>query len=557
MGKLFREFTPEKLEQVRTDPYFAGIVKSVLKKAEDCINTEPPIVKYSQIHLYETTGNREIFQRVHSNYELRMRYYFLAYLLTEDEKYIEPLADIIWNICDFETWTIPAHVREDRPLQLRREFLDLTSTILGFAIAEILYYIGDKLPELVRRRAEHEVRERVIESYKKHDANTFWWMKCDNNWASVCIGATLCAFLYLASDEEIKDQLPRMMATADGYLRGFDDDGCCKEGYGYWCYGFSYYLIFASMLRDYTDGEIDLFKNPKVHQIALFQQNVPINDREVISFSDAGGTFNPPSWISHFLKNEYPDIEIPSFKNLTNAASTLRDIFWLRPEFADCKMNPKSHIYHDNQWFIYRSPGYNFACKAGKNNEPHNHNDIGSFIISKNGRTTFTDPGGGEYTRQYFSSERYNLTACSSKGHSVPIINGRYQVTGNVKSTVFTEKENEYAFSMENGYAEPTLNGLKREFKCEADEIILTDTYEFSEKPESVTERFVSLLPIEITDDGAKCGDTLLVYDKELCDVTLKEDSIFRSGHKEQTVYIIDFSIKAPTQSFEIKFNFR
>jgi hypothetical protein len=67
------------------------------------------------------------------------------------------------------------------------------------------------------------------------------------------------------------------------------------------------------MLRDYTDGEIDLFKLPKVHEIARFQQNSAINDRQSISFSDAGIIFSANGWLSHFLKNEFPDIEIPSY----------------------------------------------------------------------------------------------------------------------------------------------------------------------------------------------------------------------------------------------------
>ena len=549
MGKLFREFNEEKIQQIKTHPYFEGLVDAILKQAEINMTTEPPRIKFSQIHLYVTTGNREIFQRVYENYEARLRNLFLAYIFTEDEKYIEPLADIMWNICDMESWSIPAHVGEHHDIMRRRQNLDLTSTILGFRIAEILYYIGNKLPELVRRRAEYEVRERVIEAYKKYDGKTFWWMDCENNWASVCIGATFCVFAYLATKEETDALLPRMCATADGYLRGFDDDGCCKEGYGYWHYGFSYFCLFASMVRDYTDGEIDYFKDPKVHQIALFQQNATINEKELISFSDAGRYFGPGAWLSHFLKNEYSDMEIPSLKCQMNVSGGLRYIFWMRPEFADSQMNPKSHIFHDNQWFIHRSDAYNFACKAGHNAEPHNHNDVGSFVISKNGKVTFTDPGTGEYTRQYFSGERYNLIACSSRGHSVPIINGQYQVTGRNASTIITEEPTEYGFTYEKSYNVPTLTSLKREFKCEEDALKMVDTYEFSEQPESIVERFVSLVPMEETADGIKCGDSLLVYDKGTATASFSTEGLMRAGHREETVYILDLTLNAPAKN--------
>ena len=91
MGKLFREFTPEKIEQIKTHPYFEGLVDDIIKQAEQNMKTDPPRIRFSQIHLYVTTGNREIFQNVYGNYESRMRNFFLAYIFTEDEKYIEPL----------------------------------------------------------------------------------------------------------------------------------------------------------------------------------------------------------------------------------------------------------------------------------------------------------------------------------------------------------------------------------------------------------------------------------------------------------------------------------
>lgn len=554
MGKLFKEFNEEKWEQVRTHPYFAKTVEAITKHAEDLLKTEPPRVKFSDIHLFVTTGNRSKFQSVHSNYQNRMETYFFMYLLTKDEKYIEPLADIIWNICDFEAWSIPAHVSEDLPEERRKTWLDLCSTIMGFRVAEILYFVGDKLPALVRKRAEYEVRYRVIDSYAKY--NDFWWMRADNNWSAVCVGAVLATYLYAATKEETDAQLPRMIETIKCYLRGFDEEGCCLEGYGYWNYGFSHFCLFASMLREYTDGEIDLFKDEKVHAIARFQQNTSINDTQCISFSDCGVAFRPSGWLSHFLKNEYPDIEIPSIPYSKETAPALRYILWQDPSLADCKMNPKNHIYHNNQWFIYRSPAYNFACKAGHNNEPHNHNDVGSFLISKNNKVTFTDPGGGEYTRQYFSSERYTILATSSRGHSVPIINGQFQTTGKKKSEIYEEKTDRYAFSMENAYNVPSLTSLKRDIQCLSDSVVLTDTYEFSENPESIRERFVSLQKPEVTDDGIKCGDSILDYDKNICSVEFGSEPVIRSSTYSEMLYFVDFVIKAPEKNVTVKFTF-
>ncbi len=554
MSRIFSHFTDEKWEQVRNHPYFTKTVSTIKNRAEAYLITDPPRIKFSDIHLFVTTGDRMIFQSVYTNYQRRMEDYFFMYLLTKDEKYIEPLADIIWNICDFETWTIPAHVREDAPIERRKTWLDLCSTIMGFRIAEILYFVGDKLPTLVYTRAKHEVRKRVIESYR--DNNDFWWMRATNNWSAVCIGAVLATYVYAAEKEETDAQLPRMLETIKCYLRGFDDEGCCKEGYSYWSYGFSHFCLFASLLRDYTNGETDLFKDEKVHAIARFQQNAVINEKETIPFSDAPNRFLPAAWLTHFLKHEYPDLEIPSFTESPESSSALRYILWQDPELTDNKMNPKSFIFHDAQWFIHRSPAYNFAIKGGDNNEPHNHNDVGSFVLSKDGEVTFTDPGSGEYTRQYFSEERYTILATSSRGHSVPIINGQYQVTGKKKSEVFKETETEYSISIENGYSVPGLTSITRSAKCDPGKLILTDSFVFEDTPESVVERFVSFREPECGDGYVKCKGSVMRYDSDIFELTVGQDQIIRSSTNRPTLYLIDLKVKNPSKKFEVSVSF-
>ncbi len=554
MGTLFKECNEEKWEQVRTHPYYAELRKLIASKTEKFLATDPPRLKYSRLHMYADTGERMAYQNEYYEYRTRLECFLFSYLLTKDEKYIEPLADIIWNICDIESWTPPAHVKETESIERRRRFLDLGSTATGFKLAETLYFVGDKLPELVYRRAKHELRERIIEAYKN---DKFGWMTTTHNWAAVCIAGVLGTYLYIGEKDEIDEQIPRMIETVKGYLRGFDDEGCCLEGYGYWSYGFSHFCIFAELLLEYTDGEIDLFKDPKVHEIALFQQNMAVNNKEAISFSDAGTVFRPVVWLSHFLKKKYSDIEIPPMPYAWGGAA-LRDSLWDDPALAEGEMKPKSKIFHNSQWFIYRSDAYNFACKAGYNREPHNHNDIGSFMISKNGSVTFTDPGKAEYTRQYFSGERYKQLVCSSLGHSVPIINGAGQVVGDTRSVIYEEAENKYAFSMENGYDLPSLTSLRRSFDCGTDVITMTDEYEFTDTPDSVVERFVSCREMTVGADGSvKCGDSTLSYDTEKFIVTVSKEAIQRAPGSVGDVWLLDLRVKTPEKKMALTFKFK
>lgn len=550
--RYFTGWTDEKIADILTNPYYAKRVEALKTAAEKYLATDIKILNYSDMHLFEETGNRSQFESIYFEYQSRLNTYSLAYMFFKDERYIMPLADIIWQICNFETWSLSAHVRENEPLDKRRCWLELGSTLLARDMAIALYITGDKLPALVVKRATAEIRERVIEGYQKYD---FWWMKTTNNWGAVCIAGVLGAYLFCATEQEIEAAIPKMLKTAELYLTGFDSDGVCLEGYGYWTYGFTHYCEFADMLRNYTEGRINLFADERVHKVAKFQENCAINEKECIRFSDCNGDFSPSAPLAHFLKGVYPDVQIPSIPAPVGSAG-FYGFFWLNPALTESKMEFRSVIYRDAQWFIHRSDAYNFVCKGGSNNEPHNHNDVGSFMISKNGRVTFTDPGGGDYTRQYFGAERYTILEPSARSHSVPIINGEFQVKKSEKSVVYKEAENEYEFSIENGYNIPTLTSLRRHFVCEENAVILTDTYSFSEQPKSVVERFVTLVEPEIGEGFVKVGASTLVYDTSVFEFTLNHETCVRKKGIREELYMLDLKVKNPEKEMSLSVKF-
>jgi len=553
----FIEISKEKIEEIKKHPYYTGVADTVVEHANKLITVDPPRIRYSDIHLYEATGNREKFQNIRSEYTTRMSSFFDAYVFTEDEKYLTPLADIIWNICDFETWAIPAHTSERASLTERLERLELCSTAVGAKMAEIVYTVGDKLPELVSRRAKAEIRRRIIDSYLKHkDAKFFPWMRKTDNWVAVCICNVLATFVYAAEKEELSPLIDEMVATARQYLKGIGDDGSCTEGYGYWKYGFTHFCRFANLVYLFTEGKIDMYDDPKVRRLALFQQNCMMNPHESISFSDCTTDFTPSVWLSHLLKTKYPEVEIPSLAAPRSTAPELFALAATRPELASCEMRPSSYVFDSCEWFIYRKRDLTLAAKAGSNKEMHNHNDVGSFLISKGGRVTFTDLGGGEYTKYYFSNTRYELLNCSSRGHSVPIVNGEYQVVSDRKSTLLKCTEGDYHFTMEGAYAIPTLISLKRHFKASDTTITLTDSFEFTKSPTSIVERFVTETEPLVEEGRVKVGNTTLSYDPSVLSLSVSTDSFMRAGHVKTTAYLIDLTVKDPDTVTEVSVTF-
>ena len=74
--------------------------------------------------------------------------------------------------------------------------------------------------------------------------------------------------------------------------------------------------------------------------------------------------------------------------------------------------------------------GLYVAAKGGHNNESHNHNDIGEFVVYLDGLPLLIDAGVETYSRKTFSPQRYEIWTMQSAYHSLPTIDGVQQSPG-------------------------------------------------------------------------------------------------------------------------------
>ena len=144
-------------------------------------------------------------------------------------------------------------------------------------------------------------------------------------------------------------------------------------------------------------------------------------------------------WLYHFLKKEYPELPLPSEDGAAlfgdekrcRFFEMMRNLYWFDEHLAGNSETPAAFDYPQSQVFIRSRSGYHFACKGGHNDEAHNHNDVGSFILIHNREYVLDDPGWPEYDKWYFGGKRYTDYICAmSQGHSLPIINGQGQKAG-------------------------------------------------------------------------------------------------------------------------------
>ena len=510
---------------------------------------------YSKWKLFWETGDRGIYERDY----FERRYFIehalpLALIYPDDERFIDKLSDVIFAICDEYTWCLPAHQGQRDKNDNSR--VDLFASETGFYLALIDTLVGDRLDPLIRDRIRVEVKRRIFDTILGCE-HYGWWEGGKNNWTAVCTGSVGCAMMLL-SPELMDDKMEqRLVYSMRCFLGGFADDGICTEGCGYWTYGVSFFVQFADMLKTFTGGRVDLFKEKKVRAIATFPQRMFLSGKASVSFADGNRSLEYTFGVMHRLKDEYPDdvlIYSPEYGSYDigcgRLAIRLYSAIWHNDEYFN---NPADSTacfeeYAPNAcWLTKRTMKYGFAAKAGHNAEMHNHNDVGSFIFAKGGRQLVTDLGAGVYTRQYFSSERYDIFEPSSRSHCLPIINGEYQFHSEDAAARDVEySKGHFSMDIADAYPAGTAKSVKRSFDMYDDKVVLTDVFDVADGSR-IVERFVSLVEPKFDTDGVVLLDECRFSYFGDAKITVSTEKT-----NGDTCYLLDFELNKGAKEFKV-----
>ena len=489
---------------------------------------------------YYITGDRNDFEKLY----FRRRDFLssCAILSLNDEKYISQLEKIILAICDEYCWALPAHTTGVSIAD--KKAVDLFVAETGFALAEIITVLDEKISDEVKCRVKSEIRKRLLDNYKRR---SFWWESCNMNWASVCGGYVGGALIYLFP-EEFDCFKERILNTMSSYIAGFTDEGNCPEGVEYWLYGFSAFTYFADLLLDYTEGEINLFDNEKVRKISRFAQSQCLNGNTTVSFSDANVSVKADMCLQHYLSRSFPD-DVPLLPESrmsiwggnTKWMCLYRTLLWV-DDRKENKEILKNHIT-ENQVIIHKDK-YSLAVKGGNNDEPHNHNDLGSFILADDNGQALCDLGAGRYTKDYFNNKRYTIFCNSSLSHNVPVIDGEGQLCGKEALAKLNFDNDTITVTVENAYK--GLDYLERKFNLRQSSVVLTDDFRAGES-HTLVERFVTMRKPEIIGDTVVIGSTIIVFDKEKAIPSICEGTHLPHEYDSApvTIYCIDFTLKS------------
>ncbi len=526
---LFKEaHDREKIRQIKEHPYYGEDIKRINEIYEQVKDEPIEVLTKSEYFIFNKTGDRLEFERKYFERRTRLDIYFAEYLLYERKEDLERLEDIIWAICGEFSWALPAHVGWENAEE-DMACIDLFAAETGQALSEIMYILNDKLSDYIKTIMMYEIRRRIIDSFKKR---TFHWETVTNNWAAVCAGSIGMTLIY-ASPQKYEYFEKRLMKSLENFLSGYGDDGICTEGLGYWNYGFGYYTFFAQLLFEFSDGKKNIMNGKKIREIVQFQQRMYLSGNTVISFADGGRNGYFEKGLTHRLKELFPDyVTVPDkscesedfcfdkefYKGENRFPMCLRNLLWSKPEYARESILPRTENYYSaSQWYTNVTEKLGFAAKSGNNGEPHNHNDIGGFIIAADNEQYIADIGAGEYTKDYFHEGRYDILCCSSKGHSVPVIDGHLQSAGKkYAGKVLKADGDEFITDIAGAYDIAGLNSVIRTFSVYENGVKLSDEFDFADgKTHNIQEYFISVIEPEKCDGYIRIGGIKVIGAEE------------------------------------------
>ncbi|MFT3676028.1 MAG: heparinase II/III family protein [Chitinophagaceae bacterium] len=370
-------------------------------------------------------------------------------------RFVRDIANGIWAICEDSYWGLPAHLY----LQKKGFGLpDVQEPTVDFSVAETASLLAwtsyllkpalDSVSPLLCARISEEVERRVLAPNRERD--DFWWMgfgeRIPNNWNPWVVCNWIVASTLLDTNETRRNNdMMRMGRVLDNFLNHYPEDGGCDEGPGYWDRAGGALFDCLEFLYVASNGRIDLFQQPLIRRIGSYLHSAWIADDYFVNFADASAKirYNPMLTYRFGVRTGNPTLRAFGARMARRQGldkGRLRGTLYRQMEalwYVQDILKEDTVCYPVQQFNLpdlqvagYRKGDFYFVAKGGHNDESHNHNDVGSFILYYQNTPLLIDAGVETYSARTFSDQRYQIWTMQSAYHNLPAINGVQQKEG-------------------------------------------------------------------------------------------------------------------------------
>ena len=513
------------------------MMNGYIEEAEKYLDYRWPTIPATSSLLIVRTGNRSEYQKISHEKRAVLGTLLLAEIAENKNRFTDQIIDGVWSICEDSWWGVPAHLPKSKEysglMDVTNPFVELFSAETGTVLAWVDYFLGDKLDAVspqIRKRIYNEVNYRLMQPLmdKYHG-----WMgknkngRAPNNWNPWICSNWINFVLLLEKDTHTRaEMIAKALSVLDEFVNPYPMDGGCDEGPSYWGGAAASLYDNISLLNLATNSAFDyVFADEKIQNMAKYIYRVQINERYFLNFADSGPSPGMSGNLIYRFGKDINDkmmMEFGSFyvRNRTSRTGNhyFRHLFALfnQQEIQDTprKIPLLRDVWLPNiQIMAARDSegsdkGFYLAAKGGTNDESHNHNDVGSFVVYFDGHPVIIDVGSGTYTARTFGGGRYSLWFNCSDHHNLPTINGKTQSPGNMyKATDViyhaSKSAANFTLNLANAYHQDAgIRSWKRTLKLNRGKNVqITENFELKEATQ-IVEHMMTCYPCKVHKEG-------------------------------------------------------
>jgi len=585
-GKVlpYEEFVP--FLDMESKDFDSEKMDEIVKEAEGFLDTPIPFLPLSLRRDFYFTGNRSNFQRPFFLRRNMLSVMTLAEFYEKKGRFIDKICDLVWGIMEETTWMIPAHMAHT-PAMIYENVgipetygedmlhgIDLFSAVTSALLTRVLRLLRkeiDAVSPFITERMEYELNKRTTKPFLIH---VFSWSGSygskPNNWCPWIVSNVLYTVAFAERDIISRTAVvTRAMNYLDNFMNGYQEDGGCDEGPGYWSHAGGSLFDSLELIYDMTGGSIDIFSEPLIKAMGEYEAKFNINDDRFVNFADSSAKFYADGYlIERWGRRCDSEMLIAFGKMMTMHSGTghtfnsayRADKNLMTPKFTDAvKTKAAKLVYFDSlKVMIAResentAEGMFLAIKGGNNRESHNHNDVGNFIVYSDGNPVIIDVGPGTYTKDTFGAKRYTNWNLQSGYHNVAELNGTDQRNGiefKSENEVFDEENAALTLGLTPAY--PSGAGVEeytRTASLKGSTVTVADRVVLKKKGK-INFHFMTHVEPEVISEGKLLlaeGKTLS-YDKALtysCDKITPEGMNLEKNWGSEALYRISLSVTA------------
>ncbi len=539
--------------------------RTLISGGEKYLGHEWTVFRATQFMEMARTGLRSLYGKFRATHRNALSALVMAECAEGQGRFIDDIIDGIWAVCEESWWGKPWHLVQQKVgvnlSNINDPHIDLFVAETASLLSWTCYLLETQINEwstMIMPRVDHEMQERMLTPLLERE--DYHWMGFShldknlhrvNNWNPWIVSNWITTILLMERDPERRAAgLHKTMRALDNFIDPYPKDGGCDEGPGYW--GRAGASMFECLESYYgaTDGKVNVYGEPLIKNIGTFITKVQIYENWFVNFADASPLVNPAPFLVYRYGKRIGDAELMS----AGVYFSTKGKGWDGNDFSIARQLPT--LFHGSEmsdveltqplpaysWLSEievmtardkRGSGEGFfvAAKGGHNQESHNHNDVGHYIVYVDGEPVIIDAGVEAYTGKTFSSERYTIWTMQSAYHSLPTINGVMQDPGiefTAKDVSSEEDADKATIMLDISDAYPPEANLKTWQRSltlfRGKEIRVVDQYELSEAADSIQLSLLTPCVADVSEgkirlgkrelsEGRSAGEAYIHYD--------------------------------------------